>query len=653
MLKILVRCAAVAITALIALVAGVYSAAADLDGLPGSDYVASVRFDGSPLSRDQIINHLDTYVDTRGVGVVRVASAPDDFLNKRVAFAFGSGEFENTSIEWFSPTMSGSMRSSRDLGITSLNGVYGFSGTDSQAASFRNWMGSELKADAVLTKKTSVGLLSYALLTVGAWVPMSAAILLLGATILSWYVLRARGREVRIVAGMRLSHVVFADLRSLLGALALPALGTYSIAVVVVLSAGFGRMGFYISTLALFTVALAGFAVVVAVLLAMITLPAVRDIAVRRPPERGSWVISEVLKVAAVIIVAAILPTVSGIVSNASAANSQGATWAAMGDSVTIRIASRPDAVEEASFAGLTRDMAGTGSAMFSMSLSSNTVNLIDDAAAADLEALGFDSIVLTDQQYLEKVNGTGDASWGPVTAVRSMEDLPQTVKGDLIPSLKLWTTDRQEPEVQIFGNTSEVPIVVSGSMAGTLDSNRHPLILVVRDAAKFDNFFLASAVSRGNVVFTNPARLAELVKERDLADGVLSIDRIADLGLYDAQSKQRNAQLGASAVALALLALIVCVAVTAWIFALLRRRRWFVQRTAGNSWGAILMPRLWWELVTASVFGAVMAMSFAVLDPSSVWISGFAPLAYFATTWLIHQWAASTTFRTTLARRG
>ncbi|WP_347110948.1 hypothetical protein AAHB33_09355 [Paenarthrobacter sp. S56] len=653
MLKILVRSAAVAIAALIALVAGVYTAAADLDGLPNSDFVASVRYDGSPLSRDQIVIKLDSYADATGVGIVRVASAPDDFLNKRVAFSFGSKEIQNANIDWFSPTMSGGMSKSSDLGITSLNGVYGLSGNDVQAASFRTWMSNEVKADVVLTKKTYVGLLSYALLTVGAWVPMSAAILLLGATILSWYVLRARGRELRIMAGMRLSHVVFADLRSLFGALALPALGAYLIAVVVVLAAGFGRVGYYISTLALFTGVLALFTVVVALLLGALTLPAVRDIAARRPSERGSWLISELLKVAAVMIVAAILPTVSAIVANASAASSQGATWGSMGDGVTLRIANRPSEAEEAAFAGLTRDMVGNGAAMFSMSLSSNTVDLVDEAARADLKTMGYDSVVLTDLRYLDTVNGASGASWGPITAVQSLEDLPESVKGKLAPTLRLWTMNRQGPDVQIYENTSDMDIVVSGSMAGTLDVGKHPLILAVKDVAQFDNFFLASAVSRGNVVFTDPERVSELVKERHMAGAILSIDRIADLGLYDAQSKQRNAQLGASAVALAVLALVMCVAVTAWIFALLRRRRWFVQRSAGNSWSSILLPRLLWESIAATLFGVVMALSFAMQDPSSMWISASAPLAYFAVAWSMHQWAATTTFRTTLARRG
>ncbi|SDX55981.1 hypothetical protein SAMN04487917_102631 [Arthrobacter sp. yr096] len=653
MLKVLVRCAAVAITALIALVVGIYSAAADLDGLPDSDYVASVRFDGSPLSRGQIINKLDTYADATGMGIVRVASAPDDFLNKRVAFFFGSEEIKNAEIDWFSPTMSGSMSKSGDLGITSLNGVYGLSGSEMQAASFRDWLSSELKADAVLTKKTAVGLLSYALLTVGAWVPVSAAILLLGGTILSWYVLRARGRELRIMAGMRLSHVVFADLRSLFAALAVPVLGTYAAAVAVVVTAGFGRLGYFIFTLLLFIGVLTIFTVLAALLLGLLTLPAVRDIAARRPSERGSWAISELLKVAAVMIVAAILPTVSGIVSNASAASSQGGIWGSMGDGVALRIANRLGQAEEAALAGLTRDMVGNDAAMFSMSLSSTTVDLVDEAADADLKAMGYDGVVLADLRYLDTVNGTSGASWGPITAVQSIDDLPESVQSKLVPTLRLWTTNRQGPDVHVYENTSDVDIVVSGSMAGTLDKSRHPLILAVKDVSQFDNFFLASAVSRGNVVFTDPDRVAQLVNERDMAAGILSIDRIADLGLYDAQSKQRNAQLGASAIALAVLALVMCVAVTAWIFALLRRRRWFVQRTAGKSWNAILLPRLLWESIAATLFGVVMALAFVALDPSSIWISGFAPVFYFAITWCIHHWAATTAFRTALARRG
>ena len=653
MLKLLVRFAAVAIAALIALVAGVYAAAADLDGLPDAEYVSSIRFDNSPLSRDEIISRMDHYADSAGIGITRVASAPDDFLNKRVAFQFGSGEILNKDIDWFAPTMSGSIAKSSDLGFTSLNGVYALYASDSQAASFQAWARSDLGADAALKEKTSSGLLTYALLTVGAWVPMSAAILLLGATILSWYVLRAHGRELRIMAGMRLTTIVLTDLRSLFGALAIPAAATFMLSVIAVVATGFGRPWFFISTLAQFTGVVTAFAVVVALLMGMLSLPAVRDIAARRPSERGSWVISELLKLAAVVIVAAILPTVSGVVANASAATARGAIWESMGDSVTVRIGNRLGDAENAAFAGLTREMVKRDAAMFSMSLSSDSLNVVDEAASQDLKKLGFDSIILIEEQFLNTVNGASGATWKPTTGVQSLQELPDSIKAQLLPNLELWTTSRKAPDVQLYSNTGEAPFVVSGGMSGTLDSNQRPLIISMKDLSEFDDSFLASAVSRGNIVFTDPEEVKTLVKQRDMGSEILSIDRIADLGLYDAQTKQRNAQLGAAAIALAVLALVMCVSVTAWIFALLRRRRWFVQRTAGKTWRSILLPRMVWEASAAVLFGTVMALSFSAVAPSNIWISGFAPLAYLAVAWLIHQWAATTTFRTTLARRG
>lgn len=653
MLKILVRFAAVAIAALIALVAGVYSAAADLDGLPDADYVASMRFDNSPMPRGEVIASLDQYADSAGVGIIRVASAPDDFLDKRLAFVFGSGGIRDTEIDWFSPTMSGTVAKSSELGFTSLNGVYAIKGSDSQAKSFQTWAKSELGADAALKEKTTVGLLTYALLTVGAWVPMSAAILLLGAIVMSWYVLRAHGRELRVLAGMRLSTVVLTDLRSLFGALAVPVVATFAISVLGIIVTGFGRAGFFISTLMLFTGAVTAFAVAVALIMGMLSLPTVRDIAARRPSERGSWVISEVLKVAAVVIVAAIVPTASGVVTNASAATAQGALWESMGDSVTVRVANRLGDAENAAFAGLIRDLVRRDAAMFSMSLSSDTVNLVDEAAGKDLEDLGFDSVVLTGEPFLDTVNRAGGATWELVSPVHSVQELPDSIRGQLLPNLELWTTSRKAPDVRFYGSTGEAPIAVSGGRAGTLDTNQLPLIISVNDLTQFDDAFLASAMSRGNIVFTDPEQLKALVEQRGISSDILSIDRIADLGLYDAQTKQRNAQLGAAAIAIAVLALVMCLSVTAWIFALLRRHRWFVQRTAGLSWRSILQPRMLWEAGSALLFGAAMAMSFGAASPSNIWISGIAPFAYLTVVWLIHQWAATTTFRTTLARRG
>lgn len=655
MLKLFVRVAGAAIAALIALVAGVYAAAADLDGLPDASQIASARFDNSPLGRERLVEQLDAYADSTGVRIVRVSSAPDNFLDERRAFQFGSDAAAPREIDWFSPTMHGSITSSADLGATTLNGVYALYATDVEAASFRSWAQEELGAEVAVTSKTSGALLEYALLTVGAWVPGAAALLLLVATILSWYVLRARFRELSILAGARTSMIVLTDLRSLLGALAVPALATILLAVAIVVTGGFGRIGFYVATIAWFGSALAALAVLVGLLTAVFTLPNLASIAARRPPERGSWMLSELLKATAVVLVAAIIPVATTLFAAASTAAALGATWSALGDTVTVRVGSAAlEETENAAFGGLARSAVQQETAVFSMSLNSNSLRLVDEAGAAELGALGFDGVVIANRRYLEILSSrSGAARTVSAEALDDLSDLPSSVARLLVPTLELWTQSGTAPEVDLLHPATRMEFPVFGGMSGTFDTSLRPLILAVDDVGGFNDAFLASAISRGNLAFTAPDRVAEDVQSRGMTDLVLSIDRVADLGLYDSQSKQRNAQLGAMAVVLAMLALVLSVAVTACIFALLRRRRSFVQRTAGRGWAAILLPRMLWECVVAMAFSFALATAFAAVSPSALGFAIIAPAAYLTASWLIHRSAAATTFRSTLRRRG
>lgn len=648
MLKVLVRVAGVAIAALVALLAGVYAAAADLDALPDADHVASLRFDDSPLARAEIIDRLDAYADSSGVGIVRVASAPDDFLNERLAFRFGSASAGAArEIEWFSPTMKGTLAGSADLGFTGLNGVYALYATDAQASAFESWAKRELGAEAAVSAKTPQALLTYALLTVGAWVPAAAALLLLCATILSWYTLRARARELSMLAGMRLSLIVLTDLRSLLAALAIPAAATVVAALLVVLVGGFGRIAFYLATVGAFMGVLAAVAMAAALLMAALTLPDVRRIAARKPPEGASWALGEVLKAISVVLVAAIVPGSIALITAASTATALGATWASLGDGVTVRIGSAElGAAENAAFGGLAGAAARDGTLLFSMSLSSDSVNLVDATSAAALDDLGYDGVVIADREYLSAIGAAMEPVAGGLGA------LPSSVTGLLLPTLQLWTDSGEPPELKLYRSTADIPFPVFGAMAGTFDTHQRPLILAV-DADQLNDEFLSSAVSRGNAVFDDPDWVAAEIEARGMTDDVLSIDRVADLGLYDAQSKQRNAQLAALAVALAVLALLMSLAVTAWILALLRRRRWFVQRTAGRSWPAILVPRMLWEAAVAAVFGAALASAFLALAPGGVGLAPLAAAGYLAISWFTHLWAGTATFRSTLARRG
>jgi len=659
MLKLLVRLTAFGVSIFLATLAGIFLAAGE-DGFPwGTDHSASLDFSQSQLTKDEAIGELDSLVDSSGLRLGKLVADPQNFLTSKSLYVFGNAAGHGPKeLNWFRAEMSGELRAASTLGDASLDGTYVYSGSDAATAGLIEWA-DEVGVQTTVAVKTIPAVLSYALLNTGAWLPLLTSILLLISLTVSWYVLRARARTIKVLNGTRVSSILAEDLTSLLRISIPPALLGFAGALAVIAISGKSP---YLFQFASTTLAFLGFAlaamILSALLVSVMTWPTVAGIASRLPPERHFKLVSETLKVGTLILVAVSLPAVGSAIATASHLSDQGARWEALTGQVSVRVGT--SSIEEfdahmPDMDKLIQDASTHGVLTFSFAQ-----NAFDFPA---IRAGGFEGLIMVNPAYLEAVGPimglsgqAGQPLGGQGTAV-PLAELPTDLTEYLSSSFELWNREGRNLEGM---DKNFVPYRYTGSetfpglapVAGEMENFKNPLIIVVDDpAATFNTSFLSSALSSGNLMVSDSKWLHKYLAKSALAEVVLSVDRVSDSGLYFSQQQSQTAGMRSLSYALVVLALVASIAVSAWIYALARGRRLFVQRTSGWAWARILVRRLVWEAALATaVATAVLVTSNVAERPEAWWTLGAIPI-YITISAVLHLTAVKSVFSRRLAR--
>jgi hypothetical protein len=547
--------------------------------------------------------------------------------------------------------MSGVVRPWTELDNTSLNGVYSWVEGDDTEQAFRELVSTKFQGEVTIGAKTTLTLLSYTFLAVSAWVPFLAALLLLVTTTIAWYAIRARRREIGLLNGVRRAELAAGDLRSFISALAWPAIATSVLLFCGAALAGFGRLPCFAAAISMGLIGALIMSLAVAAIIASITNPSVSAIASRDPAGAHLWGVSAAARVVALIVVALMVPVTVPLVTSAQEAVTRGAAWEKFGNAVTIRIGA--DSLEgeiESQYAELTRNQIAADNVAYSTSLTSPYLNVLPpgDQSVEELHESGFDSIVMMNQDFLTRLNPTLTE-----TPITELSDLPDSVSAGVGNNLAIWADQPSDLAISFAAADDSVVRVFSGS-PGKFEEYARPLVIIIGNPAAFNNQFLTSAVSRGDITFLDSDQLSGDVRETGLSDTILSIDRLTDVGLYETQTQLRGAQLALGAVGLAILAALISIVVNSRIRAIRYRRRIFVERTAGLSWREVLKPVLLREALTSVVLLLVVGGWTALTQPiaSALAFGLVSGLAYLAIVVVVHRGATVSAFRSAVVRR-
>ncbi|MCH6470444.1 hypothetical protein [Sinomonas terrae] len=515
--------------------------------------------------------------------------------------------------------------------------------------------------------KDQVEILGQALAETGAWLTFLTCVLLLAATVITWYVLRARARALKVLNGAPIPRIVLADLASLVMSFAPPALlgVAVSVAVIVIQGKASHLPEFLLTLGALLTTAVAGM-MMSALGVGSMTWPSVDGIASREPPERQFRSGGEALKAATLVLVAVILPVLGASIAQAGNLSNQQAKWQVLKDNVALRLSGAGSEEEFARYERPLRDMvasaSGAGKLTFSYAFAPRDN---DRPERVDRKDLGeFDGVVLVNPDYLRRISPLigSDASdaqlLGTVGERLGYETLPQSVQESWSEQFRVMNRAGRSLEgltegLRYYRYTGQEDFPAQIPVPGEIAQFRNPLIIVADQPAEaFTDGNIDAFLSSGNITFTDSAWVRDYLQSSPLSVAVLSVDRIADAALYNSQLQNQSAGLKTLSFVLVLLALTMSIAVSAMVYAISRNKRLFVQRTVGWPRLKSLARRLAWEAALAAT--VAVGMFFALggaKRPEVLWTLTGIPL-YLAISAALHVVFAKSVFSKTLARR-
>lgn len=613
----------------------------------GATSAVDLDFASSELGDADALATLGRLSDEHRLGLVKLAPDLGGDQSGQVFVSVGSDTDLPATVQRFGSDEVAPVRTSEALESSFATGQYLVTGSTEGLTALREWLethavGSEWTHNTLGTTLQQVARQGSFAMSV------LAATALMVALVLYWLSTRARGRALRSLGGISTWRIQYEDLGGFLICVAAAALVVATGAAVHVgFSQGTEFVPVHLSILAtVYAVVIAG-TMAGAVAMSLASWPSPAMLAHRIPAVVSLRKASTVLKAAIfTMVLASVAPAVSSYRAATNTAEEQ-AQWRALADQVVLSMTA---AIGESGFqeimgrvGDIVRGAEEAGDLALSYTWDADTMT--------DAELGGYEAISLVSEDWLDLVLADSD---GAVTAVPAQE-VSGELRQFLDEQVPLWLRDDTAPLVvpdtfefrEASGHTA-LPLSRGGNGRNLLFADDALLLVVPEVHATFDDDFLSSAASTGNLVFRGLAPTQALVERYGVASES-SVRYVAEEGILMAQFAAAFAWLqGASLVAL-VVALVVSALVAAFVTAVLQARRDFPLRLAGQHWYRIVAER-----VTAEwLVGAALAVMLLLLRgfEGTPWIVAAAGLGLVASP-LAHVLATRWTFGNVSRRR-
>lgn len=616
----------------------------------GATSAVTLDFSSSSMSDSDAFAELGRLSDELGLGLVKVAPDLAGDRAGQVFVALGSADDLPSSVVRFGGQPDARVETSAAVEHSFATGDYLVTGDEADRVAFATWLSTH-HVNGRWADDGVGGTLMLVVRQTSFATALVAAAALTVTLALFWLSVRARGRALRVLAGVPVLRIQAEDLGGFFLAILAGAVTCDAIAVVVVgLGQGWLFVPYYAQVLAVFGAIVLGLTLLATLLMSVASWPTAEMLAARRPAAAGLRGTSTVLRAGVfVLVVAAAAPAASAYAQATQAADQQ-ATWYSLSDEVALTF---PSALGED---GFSRIMPAVGDLVTSAE-ADDAVALSYTWSTDPLAGRDFGSepdLALVNHAWLELMLGSDAAAQMTDFEPLAHDQLPAGIRGFLEPSMRLWARDDQPgadalAPLTFYRYTSFTPIPMATAGGGDLRFLDTAIIAVTPSLhAVFNDSFLSSLASSQNLVFAGLAPTLALVQANDLT-GKVDVRHVAEDGVLRAQYTAYFAWLrSASLVALGI-ALAVSAAVGALITAMLRSRRDFPMRLAGNSWARILSGRVSAEWLAGLVItGLVLARQGGTSAALVVLTAAIALLI----SPLTHLAAARWTFTTLTLRR-
>jgi hypothetical protein len=614
-------------------------------------------FSASELVSEAAYQEMDQLSDQLGLGLVKMAPDLSDSRSGQVFVVIGASDRFPERIRRFAGQPDSQVMDSTALAHTYSSGQYFITGDTSRLAVFKAWL-EEHRVDSRWTEISLSNTLQLVVRQTDFGLSLLASTALMISLVLYWLSARARGRALRVLAGVPGWRIQIQDLSGFLVGMAAAALITgASAAGYVGLAHGWVFVPAYASVLLALFLAVILAAAAGALLLSAASWPSAAILARREPAVKILRTVSSIWQaVIFLLVLTAAAPAFQSYMEARDAAAEQ-AQWQTLADHVVLTF---PAVMGEAGMqqimpdvGGIVQAMEGRGAAAMSYTWDREHLSM----NYYDLRPYEYFSLV--NQRWLDLMLAGGPQGAGQESlAVPGLiplppEQVPDGVLQLLSDHMPLWTRQRLEATEGLskitfyrYEKPGHLPLML---LSGELAFSGSAIVGVVPGLYEmFTDDFLISVASSRNLVFSGLGPTQELVEQRGLQE-MIKVRYAAEEGILRAQFSAYFAQLRAGSLAALFTALVLAAGIGAFITAVLNARRDFPLRLAGRSW---------WEIVSRRVmrdWGAGIALALPVIlfsSPDGRMVAAAAAAAALLTALLAHHTAARWAFLQASMRR-
>jgi heme/copper-type cytochrome/quinol oxidase subunit 2 len=428
-----------------------------------------------------------------------------------------------------------------------------------------------------------------------------AAATLMVSLALYWLSVKAKGRALRVLAGVSTWRIQYEDLVGFLAAMSTAAVLCGVVAASYVgLAHGWAFVPYYTWALLTFYAVVIVATMACAVAMSAASWPSAAMLAAREPAVGSLRKVSVVLKAATFALVLAAVAPAYAAYSDADAAAAEQAQWKSLADQVALSFGAGVDEREFQRIMPRVGDLVKDAEGRDAVALSYTWTN---ERANGELEPYAF--LAFANQRWLDLMlgggqsGGNGESRQEPGLVPVPRDRVPDGVRRFVGEELAFQSRDDvtaadalSKVSFYRYAGPGTFPMSLGGGGDDLAFSNQAIIVVVPSVYDMFNDDYLVSTASSRNLIFTGLGPTQELVARHGLQKEVY-VKYVAEEGVLRAQLMAYFAWLqGISLVAL-VVALGVAALIGAFITAVLKARRDFPLRLAGKPWAEILAGRV------------------------------------------------------------
>lgn len=576
-------------------------------------YSAQVSFAQSKNAKREIVDSLDEAASKNNATFILSKADQNDSINGMKVFEFGEKAkglpAEGKTLSWFAKDRYGSAYAAQNLGKYDVSGTYSFySQEDCKTFTKKAGEMSAVFAEACAARPSSfvLGAFERDEAGVACFVTLLAVLFLSLVLLWTWTSGRGRSQSIRLMNGFSVSKISRQDFIDLCFVAGPFLIGGFAASFIV--SAAVCKCASVPLLFKLFLLSFGTCAVLTLISLAFtcvfdaILHPRVSQLGSRKTNIRFARLGTAFMRAVCILTAVAFIPVSYAMYVDAQYQADSASLWRNAKKALAVKIGTPEEDTDwvkahkqefEKFFKLAGRNNSMHVSALVSSALCHNApADGGDFSAQFEKETGGrFDGFVITDRGFLDLLH-VDDSYLVKEETQELSSQLAENIKG----YEELWRADDSDfsftNNVYSWNSDGKIDfpaLECMGDSPGSVVNVKKPLILLVDNVSSLNAMhILTSFMTTSNVMFADEDVLEDALNESGIFALVLSKSTVADSALTRAKELEMLSRSFAVSVGIMLLVVALCIVQTAKIWAIERKRKIFVLRTAGKSWAEI-----------------------------------------------------------------